>query len=142
MNAKKSRCFFDTNILLYPLQVEEAAKRERAHALLASTDKGQGVISYQVLQEYCNACLRKFTPKPRPEKVYSLLIGLLEQYEVVPWTAPLLPKALEIHYRYQFAWYDSFIVTAALEAGCETLYTEDLQHGQKIESMTIINPFV
>ena len=52
-------------------------------------------------------------------------------------------RALDIAARYGFSWYDSLIVATALEAGCDTLYTEDLQHGQVIDNrLTVTNPFV
>jgi len=136
------RAFFDTNILLYPLQENAPEKREQAHLLLARYAPQQGVISYQVLQEFCNACFKRFSPEPRRERVQGLLIGLLEQYEVVPWSPALLPVALDIRYRYRYSWYDSLILAAAIESKCETLYSEDMQHMQKIDGLTIVNPFV
>ena len=53
----------------------------------------------------------------------------------------LYHSSLDIHTRYQFSFYDSLIVAAALEAGCTRLYSEDMQHGQQIQSLTIQNPF-
>jgi predicted nucleic acid-binding protein len=50
-------------------------------------------------------------------------------------------EAIDLHQRYQFSIWDAFIVRAALIADCETLYTEDLQHGQRIGNLTILNPF-
>ena len=49
--------------------------------------------------------------------------------------------SLDIQSRYQFSFYDSLIVAAAVEAGCKTLYTEDLTHGQQVEGVIITNPF-
>jgi predicted nucleic acid-binding protein len=122
------RSFVDTNILIYALQQDAPEKQSRAHELLGSLAKPDAVISYQVVQEFCNAALRRFTPTPRAERMRSLVLSLFEQFEVVPWTPILVPSALEVHYRYQFQWYDSLIVAAALQAQCEVLYTEDLQH--------------
>ena len=51
-------------------------------------------------------------------------------------------RGLKLQERWRFSWYDSLIICAALEAGCEILYSEDLQHQQKIETLTIINPFI
>jgi predicted nucleic acid-binding protein len=54
----------------------------------------------------------------------------------------LYVKSIDIQERYKFSFYESLIITAALEAGCSTLYSEDLQHGQRIETLTINNPFI
>lgn len=136
------RAFLDTNVLVYALVEQDRSKRQVAHQLLASLPKSQAVISYQVLQEFSNVCLRRLTPKPRPERVRGLLVGMLEQFEVVPWSPMLLPAALEVHYRYGFQWYDSLIVAAAMEAKCAVLYSEDMQGGQRIEGLQVVNPFV
>ena len=61
-------------------------------------------------------------------------------WEIYP-TRDLYLKAIEIQERYQYSFYDSMIIAAALEGNCKTLYSEDLQHDQKIESLTIIDPF-
>jgi predicted nucleic acid-binding protein len=53
----------------------------------------------------------------------------------------LFSEALRLGSKFRLAWYDSLIVAAAIEAQCDTLYTEDLQHGQRIESVTVTNPF-
>jgi predicted nucleic acid-binding protein len=54
----------------------------------------------------------------------------------------LYRRSLNIQSRYQYSFYDSLIIAAALEAGCKTLYSEDMQHGQRIEQVTIKNPFL
>ena len=53
----------------------------------------------------------------------------------------LYERALDIHVRYRFSFYDALIIASALAAGCTRLYSEDLQHGQQIEGLTITNPF-
>ena len=55
---------------------------------------------------------------------------------------PLYERGLFIKFRYQYSFYDSLIIAAALEAGCKTLYSEDMQHGQRIEQLIIKNPFL
>jgi predicted nucleic acid-binding protein len=54
----------------------------------------------------------------------------------------LFDEALAIHIRYKLSWYDSLIVAAALEAKCDVLYTEDLQHGQRFGDLVVMNPFL
>jgi len=58
----------------------------------------------------------------------------------MPSTA-LYDRALDLHSRYRFSFYDSLIVAAALEANCTRLFSEDLQHGQRVEGLVIENPF-
>jgi len=65
---------------------------------------------------------------------------LLPLWRIMPSQA-LYQSALDLHARYQFSFYDSLIIAAALAAGCTRLYSEDLQHGQRIEGLTIENPF-
>lgn len=137
-----ARTFIDTNILIYTLQKEDPDKQRRAQELLANLPKPNGVISYQVVQEFCNACLRRFAPTPRAERMRALVLGMFEQFEVVPWSPILVPSALELHYRYQLQWYDSLIVAAAVQAQCDILYSEDFQHQQRIEGLRIVNPFL
>ena len=66
---------------------------------------------------------------------------LIPMYRI-PATVALYERGLALHERYGFAIYDCLVVAAALEAGCRTLYTEDLQHGQQIEQLRIVNPFL
>ena len=66
---------------------------------------------------------------------------VLEPLMVVPASTRLYRDGLAIQARYRFSFYDSMIVAAALSAGCMTLYSEDLQHGQRIEGMTVVDPF-
>jgi predicted nucleic acid-binding protein len=72
------------------------------------------------------------------------LLAMLEatcRVEIV--TPATIQRALDIASRYGFSWFDSLIVATALDAGCDTLYTEDLQHGQMIEGkLTVTNPFI
>ena len=65
---------------------------------------------------------------------------LIPLWKVNP-SIDLYRNAMSVQSRYGFSYYDSLIVSAALDAGCKTLYSEDMQHGQKIERLTIENPF-
>jgi predicted nucleic acid-binding protein len=127
--------FFDTNILLYLLS-GDCVKANRAEAALANG----GIISVQVLNEFASVASRKLGMS-YPE--------IREALETIRWVCkvePLTPKThdlgLQIAERYGFAVYDSLIVASALMAGCKTLYSEDLQHGQSIDGRLVIqNPF-
>ena len=66
---------------------------------------------------------------------------MFDQFDVVGWSPVLIPSALELVYRYQMSWYDSLIVATAVEARCEILYSEDMQHGMQIGNLVVVNPF-
>lgn len=130
-----AEAFVDTNVLLY-LVSANAAKADRVEAVLAEG----GVISVQVLNEFANVARRKFAaPWPR---VRASLDILRAAFEVVPVTVETHATGLDIAERYGFGLYDSLLLAAALGEGCITFWSEDMQHGQRIESvLTIRNPF-
>lgn len=94
----------------------------------------------QVLTEFSDVASRK--SKLSWEKIADLL-QLIDALcgHAIPLTAETYEAAADISRRYQYRIYDSLILAAAMQAGCTTVYTEDLQHGQKIGSLTIQNPF-
>ena len=101
-----------------------------------------GCISYQVVQETLNVVGRMVGAGSErlTQLLEEILIPLWEINRITP-TPELYRGGLEIQTRYGFSFYDSLIVTAAHEAGCTTLYSEDLQNGQQIRGLTIRNPF-
>ena len=116
---------------------DDMAKADRAEALLAAG----GVISVQVLNEFVRPLRRakRRSIFPRREKPFRpIRRACASQRHCDVDTHEL---GLDIAERYRFSIYDSLIVAAALRAGCSTLYSEDLQHGQTIERLTIRNPF-
>jgi predicted nucleic acid-binding protein len=127
--------FFDTNVLLYLLS-DDIAKADRADALLGAG----GVISVQVLNEFGSVALGKkaanFT------EIREILAAIRAICLVKPMDIETHELGLNVAERYRFSVYDSLIVAAALRAGCSVLYSEDLRHGQSIEQMTILDPFV
>ena len=133
--------FIDSNVLVYLFDETDAAKRQRAERLVyGSLEYGTGCISYQVVQETMNVVTRKLgaTSESAQRFLDDILIPL---WQVNP-TPTLYRRGLRLHDRYAFSFYDALIVAAALEAGCKRLYTEDMQHGQQIQNLTIQNPFV
>ena len=132
--------FIDTNVFIYLFDETSADKRRIAEQLIRqSLENGSGCISYQVVQETINIVTRKL--KASPEEARQLLDNILEPLWRVNPSRALFRRGLEIQARYKFGFYDSLIIAAALDAGCRTLYTEDLQHEQQIEDLTIVNPF-
>ncbi len=133
--------FFDTNVFLYVVSAatEDAAKREKAVALLSSTDFA---ISVQVMQEFADTALRKKRLGVTPEEVREMLEELAASYPVLSPTPRLVFRALELSTRYQIRYYDAAILAAAQELGCQTLYSEDFSHGQTYDTVQVLNPFL
>ena len=132
--------FIDTNVFIYLFDETSVEKSRTAEELIRqSLENGSGCISYQVVQETLNIVTRKL--KASPEEARQLLDNILEPLWRVNPSRALYRRGLELQSRYKYGFYDSLIIAAALDAGCEALYTEDLQHGQQIEGLTIVNPF-
>ena len=136
-----TRRFFDTNILLYALGLPTGspkdARNEAAFRLL--TEGGR--VSVQILNEFADLLARKLRlPWARIEEVLSLTEGLCGK--ALPLTAEAQKNAVSIASRLGYRIHDAMVVASAREAGCEVIYTEDLQHGQVIEGVRIVNPFL
>jgi predicted nucleic acid-binding protein len=135
--------FLDTNILVYTFDDEDLGKRDRAQALVAEALSGsRGIVSYQVIQEFLNAALRKFAKPLTAADAERYLKVVLEPLCAVFAGFDLYHQAIDITERWKYSFYDSLIIASALQAGCTVLYSEDLQHGQKIGGLRILNPFV
>ena len=130
--------FFDTNILLYAASSakSEQGKRSKARDLLA---KDGGGLSVQVQAEFYVNATGKF--KLPHDKVVGILESL-DSYPVLSITEAVFWAALQIRGRYQLSYWDSAIIAAALELGCHTVYSEDLNHGQSYAGVRVINPFL
>lgn len=141
MNGK---FFLDTNILIYSFDSKNPIKQQRAQHLIAQALSCQeGVISFQVVQEFLNAARRKFiNPLSITDCQTYLTQVLMPLCQIYP-QLEFYKEALIIEERYKYSFYDSLILTAALQAHCQILYTEDLQTGQLIErTLKIVNPFL
>ena len=133
--------FIDSNVFVYLFDETDTFKRQRSENLVQQAlENGTGCISYQVVQETINVITRKLNATP--EEARQLLDHVLFPLWRVNPTQAFYQRGLNLQARYQLSFYDSLIVSAALEAGCKTLYSEDLQHGQRIEKLSINNPFM
>ena len=142
MNADNSPDdFIDSNILVYLFDETNLEKYHRARVLVNRlVDDKSGCISYQVVQETLNVITTKFGISHR--RAVEFIDEILAPLWQIDPSTELYLRALELRERYGFSFYDSLIVAAALEAGCTRLYTEDMQHGQQIQGLTIQNPFL
>jgi predicted nucleic acid-binding protein len=127
--------FFDTNVVLYLLS-DDASRADRAEELLIAG----GVVSVQVLNETASVCLGKLR-MPWPE-VDELLGAIRGACRVEPLTLETHELGVAIAKRYALSLYDALILAAARLAGAAVLYSEDMQNGQRIEGVRIVNPFL
>ena len=137
-----SNYFLDTNILVYAFDTSQPRKQKICRDLVRNAlNNGVGCVSYQVIQEFLNVATRKFAKPLSISDSQNYLTNVLEPLCEVFSSIGLYHQALEISSRWQFSFYDSLIIAAALSAQCNILYTEDLQHDQEIENLKILNPF-
>jgi predicted nucleic acid-binding protein len=132
-----AKVFFDTNVLIYAV-AQDDPRSTQAEELLASG----GVLSVQILNEFASVARRKILMS------WSDMTEALNAFRVLcpsplPITIEMHDAALKIAEKHGYNIYDALVVSAALEAGCTTLYSEDLHDGQTIDGqLTIRNPFV
>lgn len=127
--------FIDTNVLIY-LFDRDVNKKNIAKELLKSALH----ISIQVCNELTNILIKKFKV---PHSDIKEALNHIETFATVhSLTLENIDLALDIKERYGYSFYDSLILSSAIRAGCDILYTEDLQHNQKVlQQLTIVNPF-
>jgi predicted nucleic acid-binding protein len=133
--------FVDTNILVYAEDRDAKEKHAVARDLLIRLwdDRG-GVLSIQVLQEfYVNITCKLKKPMSR-DKALDIVREYLT-WKVVENTRTLLTSAIELQQKAQLSFWTAMVVQAAMEAKCDRLYSEDLNAGQRIGGVLIVNPF-
>lgn len=133
----------DTNVWVYSLDTTSPDKRDRATALIdLRQTEGETVTLWQVLSEFTN-CLRRLQSKGimSSQDVIESVGQLVEMFPIaVPQHTTVL-TALDMSQRYCLSHWDSMLLAACIETGVTTLYSEDLSHGAKYDSVTVINPF-
>jgi predicted nucleic acid-binding protein len=130
--------FVDTNIWVYAhLETPQDPKGDLARALVESDHRF--VVSTQVLNEYYAAMLKNRIPDLA---IQNNLEAMIQHCDVVLVSVPVIRQAHVLKNRYGFSLWDSLVVSSALDAGCPVLYSEDLQHDQRIEGRLVVrNPF-
>lgn len=127
--------FLDTNVLLY-LFSDDPAKADRAEELTAAG----GVVSVQVLNEFVAVARRKLAMNW--SEIAETVRIVQDLCVVEPLTVEVHHEARRLAEQLQLAWYDALVVSAALGAGCKTLFSEDMRDGLWIENvLTVRNPF-
>ena len=134
--------FLDTNIFVYSFDHQAPEKQQTARQLIqAALSTQRGIVSTQVVQEFLNVALRRFarpmaTSEAR-EYLRAVLVPLCQHYP----SMALYDRALLLREETGFSFYDALVVAAALESGCSTLLSEDLQHGRNVQGVALVNPF-
>ena len=132
--------FFDTNVLVYCTDTTAPKKQAIARALVStSSASGDAMVSTQVLIELFNVLTRK---QQMPAANAQTLIAAYTGWSVVPSDLTLVTAAIEKSTQHQLSIWDAMVIEAALRGGAQTLYTEDLTHGQRFDAITVVNPFI
>lgn len=135
------RSFFDTNILVYLFDEDYPEKKAQAQVLLEKeTENGRILVSTQVLQEFYVTVTRKLGVPLSPEKAEEIVSQFMV-FPLVEISSSHILKAIRKSINLQFSFWDALIIEAAISGGASILYTEDLQHGQIIDNLKILNPF-
>jgi predicted nucleic acid-binding protein len=132
--------FLDTNILVYAYDISDPAKQRTAQELLRRAIAGEIVLSTQVLAEFAATLLHKITPAATPEQLMQIL-DALGPIPLVPTDADMIRRALEARAAYGLHFWDCMIVAAAERAGCERIWSEDLNAGEEYFGAVVANPF-
>jgi predicted nucleic acid-binding protein len=137
-----ARFFLDTNVFVYSFDRESPERKAKARELIEmALTTGLGAISHQGIQEFVNVATTKFSvPLTTRDCGLYLQQVLAPLWRVSP-TLGLYERALEIREQSGYCFYDSLIVAAALFAGCNILYSQDLQHGRRFDALTVVDPF-
>ena len=131
-------CFFDTNVIVYAYDPGAGVKQVQAHALIERHAGDRTItVSTQVLQETYSVLVRKRYLDPA--RALRVVDGL-SNGRVVPADAASVRRGLQLSQRYLLWPWDGLIVQAALDAGCTTLLTEDMQAGQRFGELEVVNP--
>ena len=132
--------FVDTNVLIYALDKADAQKHHAAQSWRAELWRTRrGRISYQVLQEFYVNVTQKW---PAARNQARAEVRDLLAWRPLPVDAGVVEQAWKIQDRYHLSFWDSLIVAAAKAASCRYLLTEDLQPGQDLNGVLVINPFL
>jgi predicted nucleic acid-binding protein len=138
---KEDKVFVDTNILVYAYDVSAGKKAEMAReALVALWEKGTGVVSTQILQEFYVVVTRKI-PRPISVRQARGIVEDLMLWEVVVNDESSILEAIDIAEKHRVSFWDSLVFQAASRSGATELLSEDLQPGKTVKGVTVRNPF-
>lgn len=141
MSENSNLQFVDTNILIYAHDLSAGHKNTRARDLIRELwQTGQGCVSVQVLQEFYVNVTRKVAQPLTPEIAAQILADLSVWHVHCPGVQDVL-DAIALQARYQLSFWDAMIAVSAIQLGCSTIWSEDLNPGQAYSSVTVSSPF-
>ena len=134
--------FLDTNILVYAQDIDNLPKQKIANSLIREAlSSGQGLISSQVVQEFCNVSITKYNQAMKASDLKEYLrVTLSRLWRHIP-NLDFYYRSVELFERDSLNFYDALVIQAAIDLGCSKLYSEDLQDGRKFGNLTVTNPF-
>lgn len=134
-----AKVFFDTNILVYTVDKKDREKTQTSRDIMRSvTQDHSPVLSTQIVQEFYNAT----TSKLKIDKIVAKnLVHNFRNMEIVVIDLIMIEQAIDISILFQLSFWDSLVVAAAEQANCSYLISEDLNSGQRIRGIEIVNPF-
>jgi predicted nucleic acid-binding protein len=132
--------FLDTNILIYAIELDgpDPGKSESARRLLRRENL---ILSTQVLGEFYSAVTSRRRKSPLSHEEAVAWVQLWKRWEIQQITLATVDLALEFVARFKIAYYDGLILATARLAGCEKVYSEDLNPGQNYRGVQVVNPF-
>jgi predicted nucleic acid-binding protein len=137
-----AKYFIDTNVFVYSFDAQAPEKKARSMRLIQEgLTTGLGIISTQVIQEFLNVATQKFVTPMEIEHSKLYLRQVLNPLCHVYPDLALYESCLEIQAKTRYSFYDSLILASALKGDCSVLYSEDLQDGQEVRGVKIINPY-
>lgn len=139
--SANTKVFFDSNILIYFADSADPQKQQIAGELIKNAViNGNGIISTQSLQEFFAATTRKLLCSKEKAKEY--LENFKDSFAVEQVSVTHILKAVDICINNQFSFWDSLILSAAIQSGCVICYSEDLTNGQIVDGVKVVNPFI
>ena len=141
MSVPSSLQFLDTNILIYAHDRSAGDKQIRARELVRELwQSGEGCLSIQVLQEFYVNVTQKVS-KPLTSEAAAQIIADLSLWPIHRPGPQDILDAIRLQSRYQLAFWDAMIIASAIQMGCQTLWSEDLNPGQIYGHVRVLNPF-
>jgi predicted nucleic acid-binding protein len=138
--ARLSRSFLDTNILVYSDDPRDPQKQAKAIDLITSHMRQRtGVVSLQVLQEYFVSATGKLK---LDSELAKARVEFFARFHVAEPSVGDILAAIDLHRLYSISLWDTLILRSAKQSGCSVLLSEDMQHGQMIDGVRVVNPFL
>jgi len=138
--VSRTKIFLDTNILVYTLDGHDSEKQAGARSIVRNVVEDQlPVISTQVLQEFYSASTTKLKVDPM---ITKNIVHNLGNMEVVPVDLTTIEQGIDISVLFRLSFWDGLIISAAEQARCALIFSEDLNDGQTVRGVRIVNPFL